>query len=110
MTDALNVIGSVLLVLGGLIFVGAAIGLFRLPDLYTRISAVTTAAGLGIVFVMVGALLLQPGISNTVKVVITVPLQLATSAVGSMAIARSAYLTGSKLTESTRYNDLDQHP
>lgn len=104
----MDIAGQILVVLGGLIFLTAALGVVRLPDLYTRVSAVTTAAGLGIVFVVVGALLLQPTPADTAKVVLAVVLQLATSAVASIAIARSGYLTGTPLARSTRFNDLGE--
>lgn len=104
--SALDVVGQVLVVLGALVFVTAALGVVRFPDAYTRISAVGTAGGAGIVLVVVGALLLQPGVSDTVKVVVIVALQLATSSIGTMAVARSAYLAGTPLRR-TRYDDLD---
>ncbi|GIG54987.1 cation:proton antiporter [Demequina activiva] len=90
--SVLEILGQVLIVAGGLVFLTAALGIVRFPDVYTRISAVGTAAGLGIVLVVTGALLMQPGISNAVKVAVIIALQLATSSVGSMAVARSSYL------------------
>lgn len=102
----LDIAGSVLLILGALVFASAALGIVRFFDPYTRISAVGTAGGLGIALVVVGALLLQPTISDTIKVVLIIGLQLATSAIGSIAIARSAYLTGS-MVQRSHYNDLE---
>lgn len=101
----MTVAGNVLIVLGALIFATAALGVLRFPDAYTRISAVSTAGGIGIGFLIVGALLVQPSISNLVKVLLIVFLQLATSAVGSMAIARAAYLTGTRMRRP-RYDEL----
>lgn len=92
-----EILGQVLVVLGGLIFLSAALGVLRFPDAYTRISSVGTASGIGIVFVVVGALLVQPSVGNGAKVIAIVILQLATSAIGSMAIARGAYLTRSPM-------------
>jgi multicomponent Na+:H+ antiporter subunit G len=104
--SALEIVGQVLVVLGALVFVTAALGVVRFPDAYTRISAVGTAGGAGVVLVVVGALLLQPGVSATVKVALIVALQLATSSIGTMAVARSAYLSGTPLRR-THYDDLD---
>ncbi|HSP52128.1 MAG TPA: monovalent cation/H(+) antiporter subunit G [Cryobacterium sp.] len=101
----LDIVGNVLIGFGALIFATAALGIVRFPDAYTRISAVGTAGGLGIVFVVVGALVLQPSLTDAVKVVLIVILQFATSAIGSIAIARSAYLTRTKLHRA-RYDDL----
>ncbi len=91
--NVLDIAGQVMIVIGAVIFLSAALGVVRFPDAYTRMSAVGTAAGAGIVLVVVGALLIQPGVSNVIKVVAIVVFQLTFSAVGTMAIARSAYLT-----------------
>ncbi|MEJ5912974.1 monovalent cation/H(+) antiporter subunit G [Pseudokineococcus sp. 1T1Z-3] len=107
-TSVLPLLGQGLAVLGGLIFLSAALGVLRLPDLYTRTSAVATAAGLGITFVVVGCLLVAPTVDDTVKVVLAVLLQLATSVVGSMVIARSAHLTGTAATSRTRFDEMDE--
>ena len=85
-------VGDALIIIGALVFATAALGLLKFPDAYSRVSAVGTAGGLGIVLVVLGALVLQPGVADAVKVVIIIILQLVTSAVGTMAIARSAVL------------------
>lgn len=105
MTDTLVLIGNISIVLGAVVFATAALGVIRFPDVYTRVSAVGTAAGVGIVLVVVGAFLLQPNVADFVKVVLIVVLQLTTSAIGSMAIARSAYLIRSPLVRGS-YDEL----
>lgn len=101
---ALEVVGQVLAVLGGLVVLTAALGVVRFPDAYTRISAVGTAGGAGIVLVVLGALLIDLSASDAVKVLAVIVLQLATSAVGSMAIARAARLTHTPMV--TTYDQL----
>ena len=101
----LDITGNVLIVIGALIFATGALGILRFPDAYTRISAVGTTGGLGIIFVVVGALLLQPTITDTVKVILIIGLQLATSAVGTMAVARSAVLVRTRMVNPT-YDEL----
>ncbi|WP_265520846.1 cation:proton antiporter [Oerskovia flava] len=100
-TSVLEIVGQVLVVLGGIVFLTAGLGLLKLPDVYTRTSAISTAAGFGIVQVVIGALLIAPALDDTIKVVLAVVLQLATSAIGSMALARAAYTTGSPLVANT---------
>ncbi|ACV09561.1 cation:proton antiporter [Jonesia denitrificans] len=102
-----DIIGNVLLILGALLFASGALGIIKFPDPYTRISAVGTAGGIGIILVIAGTVFLAPGLSNAVKAIIIVALQLGTSAIGSIAIARSAYLTGVPLYEQ-HFNDLDE--
>ncbi|CAN3127527.1 cation:proton antiporter [Mycobacterium sp. smrl_JER01] len=100
-------IGNITIVLGALVFATAALGLVRFPDAYTRISAVGTAGGIGIVLVVGGALLHQPNFADLVKVLVIVAVQLTTSAVGSMAIARSAYLSHTPVL-NLRFDELTQ--
>ena len=104
----MTLLGDVLVALGVLLFVLAAVGIVRLPDVYARLNATTKAAALGIVLVLLGALLLLPEASTatTVKVLLAVVLQLATAPVGAYAIARSTYRAGVPLWRHTRYDEL----
>ncbi|KAA9392888.1 monovalent cation/H(+) antiporter subunit G [Kocuria coralli] len=108
MSTAITVFGDITIVAGALVFATAALGLVRFPDVYTRISAVGTAAGIGIVLVVVGALLHQPTVPDALKVIVIIVLQLITSAVGSIAIARSAYLMDSHIDQFA-FDDLQTH-
>ncbi|TCP52985.1 multicomponent Na+:H+ antiporter subunit G [Tamaricihabitans halophyticus] len=97
MNALVTVTGDVLIVVGALVFTTAALGVLRFPDAYTRLSAVGTAGGIGIIFVVSGALLHLPSVPNLVKVIVIIALQLITSAIGSIALARSTYLTRTPL-------------
>ncbi|MDV6011352.1 monovalent cation/H(+) antiporter subunit G [Haloechinothrix sp. LS1_15] len=106
MTFALEIAGTVLIVLGAVVFALAGVGVLRLPDLYARISAITTAAGLGIALILLGVVLHEPGALNAVKATLAIVVNLATAAVGGHALGRSGYLTGAPLATQTRYDDL----
>ncbi|MDZ5076219.1 monovalent cation/H(+) antiporter subunit G [Nesterenkonia sp. HG001] len=101
-----HVAGMVLIFLGIFVIMVSAISLFRLPDLYLRASGVGTSAGLGVATIVVGALLVDFSAMNLVKALIAVVAQLLTSAVGSMAIARSGYLNNSLPAAITHIDDL----
>ncbi|MBX9470900.1 cation:proton antiporter [Microcella sp.] len=98
--------GSALLILGAFIIASAAIGLIKLPDLYTRTSAIGTAAGLGVALIIVGVVVLDFSPLNVVKGVIAIAAQLLTSSIGSFALARSGYLTGSRPVATTIPDEL----
>jgi multicomponent Na+:H+ antiporter subunit G len=93
--------GQVLCVMGALVFVAAGIGLLRLPDIYTRASSVATAAGIGVALVVAGAALVHPGWDPTIRAVVAIVFQVATSAVGAMAIARAAVLSRHRFSPET---------
>jgi len=57
----LSLIGALLSLAGALFFLIAAVGLLRLPDLFTRAHAPTKAATLGMLLVAVGSVLLHGG-------------------------------------------------
>lgn len=103
----MTLIGEILAVIGAVIFVAAAIGLRRFRDPYSRISAVATAAGLGVAFVTVGVVLTDPQITNVAKVVLAVALQLLTSAVAAIVIARAAVNSGHRFSPDTDISALD---
>jgi multicomponent Na+:H+ antiporter subunit G len=100
------VVGSVFLVLGALIIASAALGLLKLPDVYTRTSAVGTAAGLGVAFMIVGVIVFDFSALTLLKGIIAIVAQLVTSAVGSYVLARASYMTGSTPVETTVPDEL----
>jgi multicomponent Na+:H+ antiporter subunit G len=102
----LTVAGSGLLILGAFIIASAAIGLVKLPDLYTRTSAIGTAAGLGIAVIIVGVVVLDFSALNLAKGAIAIVAQLLTSSIGSFALARAGYLTGSRPAATTVPDEL----
>ena len=101
-----SVVAQVLIVLGALLFSTAAVGLVRLPDVYTRASAVSTAAGAGVALIIIGAWVYIPGFENWFKLLLAVLMQVCTSAVGTAHLARAAYLTGSAIYSPSHHDEL----
>ncbi|MDO5494476.1 MAG: monovalent cation/H(+) antiporter subunit G [bacterium] len=97
----LETIGQWMAVLGALIFVFAGVGLHRFRDPYSRISAVATAAGLGVALVTIGAVFQVPDLGNLAKAGLAVVLQLMTSAVAAIVIARAAVSSRHRFTADT---------
>ncbi|WP_293787595.1 monovalent cation/H(+) antiporter subunit G [uncultured Aeromicrobium sp.] len=101
-----EILGQVLTVVGAVIFVLAGVGLLRLRDPYMRISAVATASGLGVAFVVGGTALVDPHLDDLLKVIIAIALQLTTSVIGGIAIGRAAVMSGHRF-DDTDTTDLD---
>lgn len=87
-------IADIFLFIGSVFMFLAALGLVRMPDLYTRLQATTKAATLGAFSIMFGVLLFEPIWSA--KLVLIIFFILLTSPVGSSTIARSALMFGNK--------------
>jgi multicomponent Na+:H+ antiporter subunit G len=102
----ITVLGSAILILGAVIIASAAIGLLTLPDVYTRTSAVGTAAGLGVALMIVGVVVLDFSVLTLVKGIIAIIAQLLTSAIGSFVLARASYMTGSQPVNTTVPDEL----
>jgi len=101
-----TVFGSALLILGAAVIASAAVGLLKLPDLYTRTSAIGTAAGLGVALIIAGVVVLDFSVLNLIKGLVAIVAQLLTSSIGSFALARAGYLTGSRPVSTTVPDEL----
>ncbi len=71
-------------------FLSGSIGLLRLPDIFTRLHALAKADNIGLAFVTLGIIMLEPNILNDIKVVIIWLLVMAASAISSHLVARRA--------------------
>ena len=81
---------------GGFFYVVGAIGLNRMPDIFTRMHAVSVSETLGVGLLTLG-MLLQAGITLVaVKLIIIVAVMWVTGAVATHALARAALHDGEK--------------
>lgn len=102
----MTALGGVLVGIGVLLTLLAAVGILRFPDVLTRASASTKAAGLGVACVLAGAALLFATPEAGIKLSIAVLVQFATAPVGGHVIARAAYRSGTPLWERTGVDQL----
>jgi multicomponent Na+:H+ antiporter subunit G len=99
-------VAGILLTIGTLLILITGVGMLKLPDVYNRLNAVAKAASLGLICVLVGVLVLRPGPRTAAVVGIAILLQLLTAPVGSYALTRAAYRSGTRLTRLTRHDAL----
>ena len=97
-----------LIIVGTALMFVSAIGIIRLPDFYLRMSAITKAATLGLFLLLIGLALYFNILSLTIKSVIIIILVLLTNPVGAHAIARAAYMNGTKLWEGNIIDELKE--
>ncbi|WP_051515610.1 monovalent cation/H(+) antiporter subunit G [Candidatus Blastococcus massiliensis] len=107
---AQEIAGDVFVAIGVLLIAVAAIGLLRLPDVYNRANAVAKAAGLGMVSVLLGVVVLAPGASAVVTLLVAIALQLFTVPIASFKIGEAAYLSGAPLVPGTSGSELVRRP
>ena len=95
-----------LLLLGAFFVLLAAVGLFRLPDLYLRMQAATKASTFGVIAMMLAVAAHFGDAATSVEVALVIVFFLLTSPVAAHAIGRAAYLAGVELWKETRLDEL----
>ena len=81
------------LVLGTLLMLLASLGVVRMPDVYTRLSATSKAAPLGTILLLGAAAMVFGTVEVGVRVVGITAFLALTSPVGAHLLARSAHRT-----------------
>lgn len=85
-----------------------ALGLIRLPDVYTRTHAASKSSTLGVLSVLLGTFVhfwFNEGIFNT-QMVIAIAFLFITQPVAGHLIGRASYMTGIKVAEETVRDDM----
>ena len=93
-TGVLDVLGAVLLLLGSLFSLVAAIGVLRFPDLLTRMHAATKPQVLGLMLVAAGLALELRDWSATALLALVVVAQLVTAPVAGHMVGRASFRAG----------------
>ncbi len=79
----------------------AAIGVLRMPDVFTRMQASTKASTLGLSCLLIGAALQFADAASIIRVVSIMAFTLVTTPVSAHVIARAAYLADIPLWDGT---------
>lgn len=104
----IEIIISLLILLGGFLSLLGAIGILRFPDVYGRLHAATKSATLGVISVMLAVYIHFHYVEGLFsgKVLLTIFFVFLTAPVGGFMISRSAYNVGVELWEHTVQDDL----
>ena len=89
--------GCVLMLLGALFSLVAAIGVVRLPDLYTRMHAASKAGAVGGGLVLLSVALMCFDVGVALRAIIGVVFLLLTTPVSAHLLARASYRTSDQL-------------
>lgn len=85
-----EILSAALIVSGLVFYIAGGVGLLRLPDVYSRLHALTKADNLGLGLLVIGLLLSTGGAFVAVKLVLIWVLVLASSAASTHLIAQRA--------------------
>lgn len=96
----------ILVSLGSIFVLLAAIGLVRMPDLYLRISVTTKAVTLGIGLILAAAAVYFQETSVSTRILAIVFFILLTAPVAAHLLSRAAYITGVPLWKKSVMDEL----
>ena len=102
----LYLVGGILII-SAVFSLAAAIGILRLPDLYTRMHAASKAGTLGSGLALLAIAIFSLEGSVVLRAVAGFVFFLLTAPVASHLLARAAYVAGYRLDERTKINDMD---
>ncbi len=104
MAELFDFIGALVLLAGaGFLFLGG-LGLYRMPDLYTRIQSGTKATTLGTLLLLLGAAIMVPGWA--LKLLLIMLFLMFTNPLSSQVLARSAHRAGVPTGAATTHDQL----
>ena len=106
MSNVVVVAGGVLIAVGAVLSVIAAVGVLRLPDVLLRMNAATKASSLGVVCILAGVVLLDFSVRALLTLGAGAVLLLVTAPVAGHVVGHAAYRSGLTLWPGTRRDDV----
>lgn len=100
-------LAGILFLAGAALKLLSAVGVLRMPDVFTRMQASTKASTLGLGCMLAGLAVRRPETSVIIRAVSIGAFMMLTTAVAAHVIARAAALTGVPLWQGTR---IDERP
>lgn len=104
----LQYFAGVTMILGALFSLLAAVGLLRLPDLYTRMHAASKAGTMGAGLLLAAIAVISQDGSVILRAIAGFVFLLLTAPVSAHLLSRAALKAGYRPSESTYLNEMDQ--
>ena len=102
----IEIISGIVILSGSFFILISAIGLIKMPDLFTRMSATTKASTLGVGLVLIGTALFWQDIGISARAMIIITFLFLTAPVAAHVIGRAAYFDKVPMWENTRIDEL----
>ncbi len=104
----IDILTSLLLLLGSFLCLMAALGIVRLPDALTRMHAATKAGTLGVGLLVVAEVVSYRDLGISLRAATIIFLLLLTTPVAAHLIGRASYLSGVQLSNRTWIDELGE--
>ncbi len=102
----IEIISGIVILFGSFFILISAIGIIRMPDLFTRMSATTKASTLGVGLVLIGTALYWQDIGISARAIIIITFLFLTAPVAAHIIGRAAYFDKVPLWKKTKIDEL----
>ncbi|HOU97862.1 MAG TPA: monovalent cation/H(+) antiporter subunit G [Bacteroidales bacterium] len=99
MENMIDIIGSLITLLGAIFIFLGSLGIVRMPDSFNRMQTGTKASTLGTILTLLGLGIIVPSWFG--KVFILIMFVMITNPVSSHTLARAAHFVGIKLSDKT---------
>lgn len=105
----IEIITSIFILIGVFLTLLSAVGVIRLPDVYSRMHAAGKSSTLGVVFLMLAVVFyfIPEGIINA-KILLAILFVFMTAPLSSLIVNRSAYRIGVPLEKNSVQDDLKE--
>lgn len=109
-SETIELIGALLILIGAIFALISAIGLMRFPDIYTRSHAATKSSTLGVLLTLTGALIYIAEAQGffSIRLVLGIIFVFLTAPVSGHLITRAAYRSKVKLADITIQDELKE--
>ena len=103
----IKIITGVFVLIGTFLTFASAVGVIRLPDVYSRMQAAGKGSTLGVIFLMLAVVVysIPEGIVNA-KILLAILFVFITAPLASLLVNRAAYKTGVPLEKKSVQDDL----
>ena len=106
----IDYISAFLMIAGCLAMLTSAIGIVRMPDLFTRMHAASKVGTVGVSCVVLAAATHFATLAVVAPVMLTIVFFFATAPVAAHMVGRAAYGTGVRMWEGTVIDEWNQRP
>ncbi|PSW18173.1 Na+/H+ antiporter subunit G [Photobacterium sanctipauli] len=103
----MDILISLLLLLGTFFTLVASLGILRLPDLYTRMHAATKAGTVGICFLLLSVAFSMPEVTVISRVIGTILFIFITAPVAAHLLGKAMQHKGYKMWRNKKANNLE---
>ncbi|MEO0495912.1 MAG: monovalent cation/H(+) antiporter subunit G [Pseudomonadota bacterium] len=110
MLAVLQIVAGVLVFVGAVFSLLAAIGILRFPDVYSRMHAASKAGTVGSGAILLALAILAPDIGVATRALAGIAFFLLTAPIAAHLLARVAYTVGIEMWDGSVVDDLKRAP